>query len=265
MQIIGFIAASLMGISLGIVGGGGSILTVPVLVYLFGFDPLISTLYSLFIVGTTSAAGVVTYIVKRDICYRTAFIMSLSSVTTVLFVRHFLLPSIPSVLYDAHGILISKELLTMVLFALLMLVSAYLMLKQKSDIASETPQNMAPLSKLLCYGVGVGLLTGLLGAGGGFLLIPTFVILLAFSMRKAIGTSLLIIMTNSLIGFFTDIYHREIAWHDLLWITFLASIGIQIGAILSKRIAGLKLKRAFGFFVLAIGVFILLKEGISYL
>lgn len=263
--MIGLIAASCIGISLGLIGGGGSILTVPVLVYLFGFDPLIATLYSLFVVGATSAVGALNYMAKREVCYSTAWVMGLASVTTVLVMRHFVLPSIPSVLYHAEGMVISRNSVTMVLFALLMLVSAYFMIKQKSIHQQPLKQKGVGMGRLLLYGAGVGIITGLLGAGGGFLLIPTFVMLLAFPMRKAIGTSLLIITINSLIGFLSDVHRYAVAWHDLLWITALASGGILIGVFLSKKITGIKLKKLFGFFVLAVGVFMLFKEGILYL
>ncbi|WP_134088628.1 sulfite exporter TauE/SafE family protein [Olivibacter sp. XZL3] len=265
MLTIGFIAASCIGISLGLIGGGGSILTVPVLVYLFGFDPLIATLYSLFIVGITSAMGTLGYMAKREVCYSTALAIGLASVTTVLLMRYFVLPSIPSVLYRSQGMVISRNSATMFLFALVMLVSAYLMINQKAIHQQAVKQKNARVGRLLLYGAGVGIITGLLGAGGGFLLIPTFVILLTFPMQKAIGTSLLIITMNSLIGFLSDVHRYEIAWPDLLWITALASVGVLIGAFLSKKITGVKLKKSFGFFVLAVSVFILFKEGVSYI
>ena len=265
MQTVGYIAASFIGISLGLIGGGGSILTVPVLVYLFGLDPMVSTLYSLFIVGTTSAVGTISYIVEKNICYPTAFAMGVSSVTTVLLVRHFLLPSIPPVLFNLGGVTIGRDMAMMVLFAFLMVISAYFMIKSKEAVSDNDRKGKIAFPKqLLLYGVGIGLITGILGAGGGFLLIPTFVIMLAFPMRKAVGTSLLVIAINSLIGFFSDVGHYEIIWSDLLIITALASAGILVGAAFGKRIDGMKLKRTFGFFVLAVGIFILLKVGASY-
>ena len=112
----------------------------------------------------------------------------------------------------------------------------------------------------MIYGVAIGIVTGLLGAGGGFLLIPTLVLLLKLPMKKAIGTSLLIIALNSLIGFTGDLGHFKVDWLFLFKITAIAMVGIFLGGIIGKRLPGDKLKKGFGWFVLVMGLYIILKE-----
>ncbi len=264
MEILGYALAALVGVSLGLIGGGGSILTVPILVYVMGVSPLLSTSYSLFIVGSTSLIGAFNNWRKGHVQVKTALLFGLSSITTVFITRKFLIPAIPKEILKIGSFTLTENILTMVLFAVLMLVASIAMIRngnkeevQHNPIATPVKTN---LPRLLLYGVGIGLATGLLGAGGGFLLIPTLVLLVGLPMKEAVGTSLLMIALNSLIGFTGDLGHFNIDWTFLLTITAIAIAGIFIGGYLSKKIDGAKLKKAFGWFVLVMGLYILVKE-----
>ncbi len=259
---MGYIAALFIGISLGLIGGGGSILTVPVLVYLFGINPVLSTSYSLFVVGSTSLVGAFNNYLKGLVRIKTALLFGLSSITTVFLTRKFLIPVIPEHIANLGGFNITAPIVTMVLFAILMVAASISMIKspkKKTDEAFVNNQKLN-LPKLLMYGVAIGIATGLLGAGGGFLLIPTLVLLVKLPMKEAVGTSLFIIALNSLIGFTGDIGHFTMDWLFLFKITTIAIAGIFVGSLIGKKISGDKLKKGFGWFVLVMGFYILAKE-----
>jgi uncharacterized membrane protein YfcA len=260
MEIAGYIAAALIGISLGLIGGGGSILTMPVLVYLFRISPSLATSYSLFVVGSTSLVGAFNNYKKGLVSIKTALLFGLSSIATVFLTRKFLIPSLPKE-FVIGSITITESFLIMCLFAVLMVFASVSMIKskekEKRDAISENKINFY---KLFLYGVAIGIVTGLLGAGGGFLLIPTLVLLGHIPMKEAIGTSLLIIALNSLVGFTGDIGHFQFDWLFLFTITTIAVAGIFAGGYLGKKISGEKLKKAFGWFVLAMGIYIIIKE-----
>ena len=262
MEIIGFILAALVGVSLGLIGGGGSILTVPILVYLIGINPILATSYSLFIVGTTSMIGTFINYRKGYVDIKTAILFGLSSITTVFITRKFILPHIPPIIYKNEHFHITQSMATMVLFALLMLSASIAMInsskENKRQIINNSGNNKSAI--LLIYGIFIGLATGLLGAGGGFLIIPALVFILKMPMKEAIGTSLLIIALNSLIGFTGDLGHFIINWKLLIFITCLAITGIFVGGAIAKKIEGEKLKKIFGWFVLNMGLYILIKE-----
>ena len=260
MEIIGYLASALIGISLGLIGGGGSILTVPVMVYLFGVNPLLATSYSLFIVGTTSSVGAYQSFRNSQVNIKTSLLFGISSISTVFIIRKFLIPRIPPQLFTIAGFQVTLNIMTMVLFALLMLVASFLMIRDKKSSATNLPTHSGNISNLLICGVGIGFATGLLGAGGGFLLIPTLVILLRLPMKEAVGTSLMIIAMNSLVGFSGDLGHFQIDWPFLLKVTAIAIAGVFFGIFLSTKINGSKLKKGFGWFVLTMGSYILLKE-----
>ncbi|WP_235854004.1 sulfite exporter TauE/SafE family protein [Mucilaginibacter terrenus] len=261
MEILAYIASALIGISLGLIGGGGSILTVPVLVYLFGLNPVLSTSYSLFIVGSTSLVGAINSYRKGLVRIKTALLFGLSSITTVFLTRRYLIPIIPDQLLMIGGFSVTRYLATMVLFAILMIAASLAMIGDNNKLKSgETSKKGVHIPRLLLTGVAIGLATGLLGAGGGFLLIPTLVLLIGLPMKEAVGTSLLIIALNSLIGFIGDLGHFDINWLFLLKITAIAIAGIIAGEALSKQISGQKLKKGFGWFVLMMGTYIIVKE-----
>ena len=254
MELLGYLASLLIGISLGLIGGGGSILTVPVMVYLFGLQPLLATSYSLFIVGSTSLFGAVNNLRRGLVNVKAALLFGASSIATVFLTRKFLVPAIPKNIFTIGNVTVTESLLTMVLFAVLMLVASISMIRNKRVKAEpEEHHEYVRFGKLVFYGVSIGLVTGLLGAGGGFLLIPALVLLLKLPM---------IIALNSLIGFTGDLGHFSIDWAFLARITAIAVTGIFIGGAVGKKIQGDKLKKGFGWFVLVMGIYILLKETV---
>jgi uncharacterized protein len=259
MEAIGYISAILIGISLGLIGAGGSILTLPVLVYLFHQNPVIATSYSLFIVGTTSLIGAANNFRKGLVDVPVAFFFGISSIATVYVIRKVVLPMIPSSWAFTKDVHVSFSVIMMFVFALLMLMASVSMITdRKSSIEKQHSR-----ARLFFFGIGVGLITGFLGAGGGFLLIPALIRYVGLEMKRAIGTSLLIIMLNSFIGFAGDLGGLRIDWQLLLIITLLSITGVLIGSSIGKYFKGHQLKRGFGWFVLAIALFIIVKEVVA--
>lgn len=260
MMISGFFACVLIGISLGLIGGGGSILTVPVLVYLFGVDPVLATAYSLFIVGATSLAGVWPKYREGLVDIKTAIVFGIPSIATVYATRAWVVPAIPDPVLASGGFTLTKSALLMGLFAILMVFASYSMIREKSGETEPEGPILYNFPMILLEGVLVGVLTGLVGAGGGFLIIPALVLFSRLPMKQAIGTSLLIIAAKSLIGFTGDLYHYIIDWLFLGKVTILAISGIFVGNWLGRLVDGSKLKKGFGWFVLVMGVYIIAKE-----
>ena len=263
LTIFGLLASTLIGISLGLIGGGGSILTVPVLVYLFNVDPVLATAYSLFIVGLSSLVGAFPKYKTGMIDLKTALVFGIPSIIAVFFTRKILVPAIPATLFDLGGISITKALAMMILFAVLMVAASVSMIRDKKTGESESNEaRVFNYPMILLEGTVVGVLTGLVGAGGGFLIIPALVMLSKLPMKQAVGTSLLIIAAKSLIGFTGDVSENasKMDWTLLIVVTILAIIGIFIGNNLSKKINGAALKKGFGWFVLVMGIYIIIKE-----
>lgn len=261
MDILGYLASIFIGIALGLIGGGGSILTVPVLVYLFNIDAVLGTAYSLFIVGTTSIVGSFSSFRKKSVNLKTAIVFGIPSIISVFLTRAYIVPAIPMEIFSIGDYTLTKNMLLMVLFALLMIFASYGMIRKSKIASNETPQKQQfnyPL--ILTEGSIVGILTGLVGAGGGFLIIPALVILSKLPMKEAVGTSLVIIAAKSFIGFFGESSDTLIDWPFLLKVTAFAITGIFIGMALSKKINGEKLKPAFGWFILVMGIYIIIKE-----
>jgi uncharacterized membrane protein YfcA len=261
MEIIGYIASIFIGIALGLIGGGGSILTVPVLVYLFSIDVVSATAYSLFIVGITSAVGAVSYLKNGLVNVKTAIVFGVPSIITVYTTRAVILPAIPDQIGQIGNFMITKSMLIMVLFAILMIAASYSMIMRKAQKETVKPQKPEfNYGFILAEGLFVGLLTGLVGAGGGFLIIPALVMISKLPMKEAVATSLVIIAAKSLIGFFGESSETSIDWTLLGIVSTFAVAGIVIGIFLSKKINGEQLKPAFGWFVMVMGVYILVKE-----
>jgi uncharacterized membrane protein YfcA len=259
MFIAGYIASILIGISLGLIGGGGSILTVPVLFYLFKVDPLLATVYSLFVVGISSLIGAFQKNKDGLIEFKTAVLFGTPSILTVFITRKLIVPLIPDSLGAINGFEISKGFLMMLFFASLMIAASFSMIRTKKR-QDKTEQGQKNYIKIAIQGLFVGMITGLVGAGGGFLIIPALLLLCHLPMKKAVGTALLIIAVNSLLGFSVDFYSGvKIDWTLLLSVTSLAIGGIFIGNMLSKKIDGNQLKKGFGWFVLSMGVYIILE------
>jgi uncharacterized membrane protein YfcA len=260
MEILGYAASLLIGISLGLIGGGGSILTVPVLVYLFHVEPVLATAYSLFIVGITSAAGAFPKYKQGEINIKTAIIFGIPSIAAVYATRAFIVPAIPSEIATIGSFVVTKSILMMLLFAVLMVAASFSMIRGKKKVDEKEEEQVFNYPMIILEGAAVGMLTGLVGAGGGFLIIPALVMLSKLPMKQAIGTSLLIIAAKSLIGFTGDLGKQVMDWQLLITVSLLAIVGIFIGNALSKKIAADKLKTGFGWFVLVMGVYIIASE-----
>jgi uncharacterized membrane protein YfcA len=252
MDIIGYAASILIGVSLGLIGGGGSILTVPVLVYLFKIDVVLATTYSLFIVGITSIVGSFSYLKRGLVDFKTVFVFGIPSIAAVFISRAFIVPAIPQEIFSIGNFIITNNVFFILLFAVLMIfASKSMMSKSKED--DSVPVQTAPtrFSLVILQGVFVGFITGLVGAGGGFLIIPVLIKLLRLTFKKAIGTSLIILAINSLLGFSFSFTHHTIEWVLLLKVLTLAISGVLMGAYLSKKINSKKLK---------MGVYVIIKE-----
>ena len=261
-QIISFFLAILVGVTLGLVGSGGSILTVPILVYVLGINPILATAYSLFVVGSSALVGGMKKAKENLVDFRMVTIFGIPAVISVFVTRKWILPNIPDPVFGLNNFVVSKSLLLMILFAIVMILAAFTMIKPRKENLEkiENPKKINYFL-ILFLGFSIGLLAGLVGAGGGFLIIPALVILAKMPMKIAVGTSLFIIALQSLIGFLGDSsVGKSMDWSFLLLFTLFSVIGIFIGDYLSKKIDGSKLKTGFGWFVLAMGIYIILKE-----
>ncbi len=244
---------------MGLIGGGGSILSVPVFAYLFKIDAVTATALSLFVVGATSSVGSISFIRQGHVNFTTAYRFGIPSILGILFSRRLVLPHLPEYIIHRWGITLTKDMFILILFAVLMLFSSIKMIQKKERV--RKPRETEPnYTLLVSQGLLVGIVTGFIGAGGGFLIVPALVMLLGVSMREAVATSLFIISINSLIGFASSLDKITVDWVFLLSFTALSIIGILIGVGLSKKIEGRKLKPIFGWFVLVMGVWIIVKE-----
>lgn len=275
MELLSYAGAVLIGVSLGLIGAGGSILTVPVLVYGLHVPPVLATAYSLFIVGLTSLVGAFNYMQRGLVNYRTAVVFAIPSLIAVYLTRRFLLPMIPEQVLQIGGFQLSKDIAIMVLFGAFMVAASVSMIRKSgngngivpgSENDVDEPSVAPPVATfrvplIIAEGGVVGVLTGLVGAGGGFLIIPALAVLSGLPMKMAVGTSLLIIAAKSLIGFLGDLgTGGDIAWSMLIVFTALAVGGIFAGSYLSHRISNERLKPLFGWFVLVMGVYIFMRE-----
>ncbi len=259
MMILSFVFASLIGVSLGLIGAGGSILTVPVLVYFAGIEPATATAYSLFIVGTTSLFGGSISAIEKKIDFKTGAAFLAVSFITVFIARRFFLPALPLHWFSLGSFEITKSKGLMLLFATFMLAAGVAMMRpEKKSNNDNAPVNYVVV---ILSGIAVGILAGLVGAGGGFLIIPALILFAGLDTKIAINTSLLIIAINSLAGFAGDLengLHPD--WHFLIPFSLLALAGIAIGKVIARKADGVKLKRGFGVFVLFLAAIILFEE-----
>lgn len=262
MEIIGYFLAVLVGVSLGLIGSGGSILTVPILVYIMGVNPVLATAYSLFIVGSTALVGGVQSALQKKVDFKTVLIFGIPSIAAVYATRMWLVPVIPHEIFTIGSIVITKSIGLMLLFAVVMILASVSMIRPgKYKEQDENAARVYNYPMILLEGAVVGLLTGLVGAGGGFLIIPALVLLARMPMKLAVGTSLFIIAAKSLIGFIGDLQGTEVInWKLLIIFTAFAVAGVFVGILLSKKIPGQKLKKGFGWFVLIMGIYIIIKE-----
>jgi len=262
MEIVGYIMALFIGISLGLIGGGGSILAVPVLAYLFALDEKVATAYSLFIVGSAALVGGFRQNRASNVDWRTAVVFGLPAILGVWIIRHYVVPALPDVLFVIQSFEFTRRMGMFGLFSILMIWAAYSMLSSKERKGGTgIVEYNYPL--IVLEGLIVGSVTGFVGAGGGFLIIPALVVLANLEIKKAIGTSLVIIALKSLMGFFLgDALTMEIDWNFLLLFTSIAILGIFCGVYVGKFVDGKSLKRGFGYFIIVMAIFIFTMEFI---
>lgn len=263
-QIAGLVLALLTGLILGLIGGGGSILTLPILVYVVGIDPETATAYSLFIVGSTAMVGSARFIKRNQVNFRAAITFGVPTIASVYITRLFIMPAIPETIFELNGYELTKDMAIMLFFGVVMLLAAFTMIRNSRKTGrSLTDWKARPynIPVIILEGIVVGVVTGLIGAGGGFLIVPALVLLAGLPMKTAIGTSLFIITAKSLIGFIGDLGTSLIIdWAFLLGFSAVAIAGVIIGTWFSKSIRGHHLKLGFGWFVLLMSLIILVME-----
>lgn len=258
MEIWGYAASVLIGLVLGLLGGGGSILSIPILIYLFRIEPVQASAYSLFIVGVTSLVGAIPKYRDHLINLKTGILFGIPTIIAIFCTRKWVVPVIPEVILYAGDYVVTKRLLLLGIFAVLMLLAAIPMIRGRNNFTSENQRFRVFL--VIVEGSLIGFLTGLVGAGGGFLIIPALVFLTGLPFKTAVGTSLFIISINSLTGFVGDLMNYSMDWPFLISISALAVIGILIGNKVSKKISGVKLRKGFGWTILMMGLYILYRE-----
>ena len=255
-MLYALLGAVAIGLVLGLLGSGGSILTVPVLVYLAGQPDKVAIAESLAIVGAIAAVGAVPYARQKLVDWHS--------------VLYF---GVPGIVGTYGGAALAKWIpgaVQLALFAVVMILAAGLMFRGRKEVPEGEERERQPLWLIGIEGLLVGVLTGLVGVGGGFLIVPALVLLGGLSMRLAVGTSLLIIAAKSAAGFFkyTDVLAETGQHVDWQLIGLFAVIGIAgsfVGNALSQRVPQAQLKRGFAVFLVIMGVFILYKEGPSAL
>ena len=259
--LFGFAATILAGATMGLIGGGGSILTVPILVYLLEMPPVLATGYSLFVVGLSALVGSVNYFKLGLVNLKAGTIFAVPAFVGVFLARKFLVPALPVEIFNLGNLVVGRDLIVMGVFATVMILASVSMIRGGSESEQEGElQFNYPMIAL--EGLIVGAVTGFVGAGGGFLIIPALVVLAKLPMKQAVGTSLMIIAVKSLFGFLGDLGNQSIDWGFLALFCLLSIIGIYLGTYLSRFVSSAKLKPGFGWFVLIMGLFILAKETI---
>jgi uncharacterized membrane protein YfcA len=260
MEFAGYIALICIGMVLSLMGGGGSLLTVPILVYPFALDVVTASSYSLFVVGATSLLGA--WLKQKDhrIDLRASIIFSTSSVAAIFLTRNWILPGIPDEIYYYDHHLITKRGLFLGVFALLAIASSVVILLKPSCKSRQSERQRSMY--LIPVGFITGMLVGFVGVGGGFLILPALIIFGRLSFKIAVGTTLLVIGFNSLLGFLGDVMNHPINWLFLSIITALATLGMLLGNIYGKKIPIRHLRLSFGWIMLTISIAILVKEWV---
>jgi len=230
---------------------------------LFSLDEKVATAYSLFIVGFAALVGGIKQNINNNVDWITAVVFGIPALIGVWIVRHYVIPELPDVLFDVGDFAISRRMGMFGVFIVLMVAAALSMLKENTrkggsgDISYNYPL-------ILIEGLIVGTVTGLVGAGGGFLIIPALVVLTNLDIKKAIGTSLVIIALKSILGFFlADALIMSIDWNFLIVFTSITIIGIFLGVYIGNFIDGNKLKKGFGYFILAMSIFMFIIEFLT--
>ncbi|ROZ64595.1 sulfite exporter TauE/SafE family protein [Kocuria soli] len=246
LLILTLVLALLIGLSLGTLGGGGSILTVPMLTYVAGLDPREAIATSLFVVGVTSAISALTHARRGFVEWRTGLIFGVTSMAAAFL----------GAMLGEH---ISPTAL-MVAFAVMMVVTSAAMIRGRRPCEGPNCQPEYSRLKLVLIGLGVGLVTGLIGAGGGFLVVPALALLAGLSMPAAVGTSLLVIAMNSFAGLAGHLSSVQVQWSLVAAVTTTAVLGSLVGSRVAAKVPAQVLRKGFGWFVLVVGIVVLVQE-----
>ncbi|MEI6311398.1 MAG: sulfite exporter TauE/SafE family protein [Bacteroidota bacterium] len=274
--ILGYIASFLIGITLGLFGGGGTILTVPVLYYLLHFESDISILYSMFIVGMATFVGGINSYIKHNLNLKAAYSFGIPSLIAVIITRKTITPWIDVQTWTMGSYILTGKHLLMFLFAVLMIVvSLFMIFKKQNSVIVEQVKKKKFYFGIILKALLVGFISGLIGAGGGFIIVPSLMTFYKLNVKEAIGTSLIIIAANSFFGFMGDFIRLTTAplnlsfdttrfyaneWSFLLLFSFIAILGIVSGLWIARRVQANRLKIAFGYFVLLMGIYVFFKE-----
>ncbi|MGJ4754522.1 sulfite exporter TauE/SafE family protein [Leptospira kmetyi] len=265
MLILGYVASFVMGTSLGLIGAGGSILMVPILFYFFGQDATQSTTNSLFIVGVTASLGAFMKAKSGNLNLKLATLFVIPSFVGIYIARRLILPYLPDSIVSGFGFNLTKSFLMMIVFAITMIFSSWAMIRSGEPSGEESPEfrfTSLNVFSIIRKGLIVGTITGFIGAGGGFLIVPALVLLLKFPLKVAIGTSSAIIAVNSLFGFTISFTSTQIKDCPLLLtVCFLGIAGLFFGQILSRKIKARSLKQCFGYFALLIAAWIVWDQS----
>lgn len=256
MEILGYALALLIGLSLGLIGGGGSILALPVLVYIFGVPELDATSYSFFVVGIAAWVGTIQKSKDRLVDFKTALIFGIPSILSVYFARFFFLPIIPES-FNIADFSFEKGNALMIFFSFIMISAGFSSISKSKENLNAS---VFSVYSLVIAGFLEGLLTGTVGAGGGFLIIPLLHRFGKLEIKKAMATSLLIISIKSTLGFAGDLTRFSPNWFILLPFSAMAIGGIFLGNWLAKKVSSSSLKKGFGWFLIALGFLIFAKE-----
>ena len=259
-EVLSYFLALFVGISLGLIGSGGSILSVPIFVYVLHIEPVLATAYSLFVVGCTAFVGGIQKANQHLVDFKKVFLLGVPTVLAVFLTRLFLMPKIPNTINLTTSYSISKSILILVVFGLVMIFASLKMIRPiAATNLADTKAFQYP--KIIGIALLIGTLAGFVGAGGGFLIIPALLFLANTPMKTAIGTSLFIVATQSLLGFLGDYNSFALLdWSILLKFTTSSVVGLFIGNKISKRVNANNLKTSFGYFVLFTGICIVVKE-----
>lgn len=265
-MVVGHFFIFLMGLILGMMGAGGSILTIPIFVYLFNMEPFIAATHSLFVVAVTALFGSFSYIRKKEISVVKGITFIIPSFLGVVFAKKFILNIIPMTIYRSSHIQITKNFIIMTVFSILMMAASWTILKNKIYEAHFNNKKSHRLVMAL-LGFVVGVVIGFVGIGGGFIMIPVFVILMGLKMREAIGTSLVIISINALFGFLLSLneFSVLINWQFLSIASLIAILGALMGSRYSHLINEKKLKFFFGWAILYLSLFIIGEQIFHFL
>lgn len=260
--IIGYILAIIIGLSMGIMGSGGSIMTLPIFVYLFHIDPSHALVYSLFTIGVTALLGSINHIKNKQIDYRSTFLFIIPSLLFIYLTKQLILPYIPTTFHFGKTDINSSQII-MFLFAFVILSSSYAMINMNHESFSK---NKLSYFKIMLTGAFIGLLTSLFGAGGGFIIVPALVVLLGNSIHQATSTSLFIIAINSIFGFLTNYIHfYDVNWTTLIIFTVITLIGLIIGIQIKPKLNSQKMKISFGYILGIIGFSIATIEMMHFI